>query len=235
MRNRAFTLIELLIVVAIIAILAAIAMPNFLEAQVRAKVSRGRSDMRSMATALEAYCVDANAYPQCHTYGIANGGDQSPRIPVLERLSTPVAYIGNALTRDVFVIRGRHSASTAVALAVATPVPVAADDAVAKSNSFIYQSWNSEQRATVSTGWYEPKKVTARAWTLHSAGPDCCYHNLGGVLSNEREIDGPILLIYDPTNGTVSFGSLYRAGGSAGSSAGYAAGAGLLKAIETAR
>jgi prepilin-type N-terminal cleavage/methylation domain-containing protein len=46
----AFTLIELLIVVAIIAILAAIAVPNFLEAQVRSKVSRAKADMRSIAT-----------------------------------------------------------------------------------------------------------------------------------------------------------------------------------------
>ena len=59
----AFTLIELLIVVAIIAILAAIAVPNFLEAQVRAKVSRTISDMRTLNTAIEAYAVDFNLHP----------------------------------------------------------------------------------------------------------------------------------------------------------------------------
>ncbi|HBF35528.1 TPA: hypothetical protein DDW35_13275 [Candidatus Sumerlaeota bacterium] len=62
--KKAFTLIELLIVVAIIAILAAIAVPNFLEAQVRAKISRAHSDMRSLATAIEAYSVDNKSrYP----------------------------------------------------------------------------------------------------------------------------------------------------------------------------
>ena len=63
MKRSAFTLIELLIVVAIIAILAAIAVPNFLEAQVRSKVSRVKTDMRSLATAIEAYRLDHNVYP----------------------------------------------------------------------------------------------------------------------------------------------------------------------------
>ena len=57
-------LLVYLVVGVIIAILAAISVPNFLEAQIRSKVSRAESDMRSLATALEAYVVDNNAYPQ---------------------------------------------------------------------------------------------------------------------------------------------------------------------------
>jgi prepilin-type N-terminal cleavage/methylation domain-containing protein len=47
-----FTLIELLIVVGIIAILVAIAVPNFLEALTRSNVARCKADMRSLTTAI---------------------------------------------------------------------------------------------------------------------------------------------------------------------------------------
>ena len=72
-KQGAFTLIELLIVVAIIAILAAIAVPNFLEAQTRAKVSRAKSDMRTLATALESYYVDNNNYAPSAPVDAENG------------------------------------------------------------------------------------------------------------------------------------------------------------------
>ena len=61
-KQKGFTLIELLIVVAIIGILAAIAIPNLLTAMQRSKQKRTMADMRSIATAWEAYSTDNNAY-----------------------------------------------------------------------------------------------------------------------------------------------------------------------------
>ncbi len=115
--TRAFTLIELLIVVATIAILAASAVPNFLEAQTRAKVSRTLTDMRSMATAMESYVIDHNKYVPMHfpsgqseVWGITVGGDVTidmrygtlnPRILRFVPLTTPVSYITTP-PQDVF-------------------------------------------------------------------------------------------------------------------------------------
>jgi len=236
---KGFTLIELLIVVAIIAILAAIAVPNFLEAQTRSKVSRTKADMRSASTAMESYAVDNNAYPLCHTFGIAgsefgwdptNPSPTSQNAGILEHLSTPVAYMTQALVRDPFSVMFRYSASTAAALAASTKVSVPGTDAAGRLNSYIYQSWDGNDRRLVPGGITTPP---ARAWLLHSAGPDSAYHNLGGVLAQDYVIDGPILLMYDPTNGTISFGSIYRTGGNFyGNTTGYAAGSGLQAATQ---
>jgi type IV pilus assembly protein PilA len=62
-KRRGFTLIELMVVIAIIIILAAIAIPNYLNMTKRAKNSRLASDMATLATALETYKTDWGQYP----------------------------------------------------------------------------------------------------------------------------------------------------------------------------
>ena len=84
--KKAFTLIELLIVVAIIAILAAIAVPNFLEAQTRAKISRVKNDFRTLKTGMEAYRVDNNDY-------ILDSGGPEAEDRAYKMLTTPIAYM----------------------------------------------------------------------------------------------------------------------------------------------
>jgi len=61
-RNEGFTLIELMIVIAIIGILAAIAIPQFSAYRQRSYNSSANADLRNAATAQEAYYVDTMRY-----------------------------------------------------------------------------------------------------------------------------------------------------------------------------
>jgi len=197
-RIRAFTLIELLIVVAIIAILAAIAVPNFLEAQVRSKVSRAKADMRSLATAFEAYRVDSSGYPEYAVVKLPSFDIEDPALAYgqdyFEHLSrfpgtsitTPVAYITSIQPDPFMDNRGIG------------PEPQAFD--------FSYR--NSRQTDRIFTGdraaepWLGPGGANLLRdwgeWRLVSAGAD-----------GQRN-DIKFSIFYDPTNGTVSRGDIVR-------------------------
>lgn len=185
--SKAFTLIELLIVVAIIAILAAIAVPNFLDAQTRAKVSRARSDFRTLATGLEAYRVDANRYPP-HGERLENGTVNFPAsaagIATVEflnpaSLTTPVAYL-TSTPRDIF----------------------SAPNVEPPLDSYGYIESRLGAEILRGNGLIDSANgivPTYGGWRIYSGGPD---------LDKGRDIK--LNVLYDPTNGTISNGDLVR-------------------------
>ena len=59
-RNAGFTLVEIMIVVAIIALLAAIAVPGFLRARKRSQASRIINDLRLIDSAVDQYAIETN-------------------------------------------------------------------------------------------------------------------------------------------------------------------------------
>jgi len=266
MKNqRGFTLIELLIVIAIIAILALIAIPNFLEAQTRAKVARAQSDMRSLATALEAYIVDYKVPPAVwvgsgtglvdpvwvgsHYYYIYRAR-YSPFL--LGPLLKPVAYI-TSLPPDVFQERNLDQ----VKADGATPVFDQQDflyDSKKKGKIMTYtyemaptafRAWNmrmgthnyifNENCETHDKNWREANGPAD--WMLISCGPDRDFWSgyraeYNDPIFNGRwepptftppsgvpaPIEGCRMLVpwplgcYDPTNGSISWGSIRRTG-----------------------
>ncbi|HVA28197.1 MAG TPA: prepilin-type N-terminal cleavage/methylation domain-containing protein [Candidatus Baltobacteraceae bacterium] len=93
--ERGFTLIEMMIVVAIIAILVAILVPNFMRARAQAQTAACEANLKEIATALELYQTDHQAYPDVTTLtnvtnAEANLGPYLRQTPI-----DPVAPNGN--------------------------------------------------------------------------------------------------------------------------------------------
>lgn len=185
----AFTLIELLIVVAIIGILAAIAVPNFLNAQVRAKVAGAQADMRNLGTAIESYRMDNNNPPRTYTLGCYTGtcqGVQMSRYQRLCMLTTPVAYM-SSVPADKF--------NTAIL----------ADSSTEPLNTYPY--WEPKMadgyRTPAGLGRHFKDQAHPNGqWALMSFGPDGDFEAAGGG----------DLAPYEASNGLNSNGDIMRFG-----------------------
>lgn len=196
--KRAFTLIELLIVVAIIAILAAIAVPNFLEAQVRAKVSRVKADQRSLGLALECYALDNNG--------------KYPKILLPEFLTTPIAYM-STLPQDAFHGDDLRQKTRNTFLYVTLQKPAAGWRAENLYLDYYASNWPylSPRPARIPDYLGQPVAM----WELKSTGP-----NRNSKMTNNPSASLPgyinpgddFSLAYDSTNGTISNGDICRYG-----------------------
>lgn len=103
-RNGGFTLLELLVVMALIGILMAIAVPQYEEYRRRAFDARARSDLYSAAMAQEAHFLDQEEYLSCENDGCAS-------LPGLARLSAGVTLSMTA-SETGFTGSAEHSGGT---------------------------------------------------------------------------------------------------------------------------
>ena len=80
-KKRGFTLIELMIVIALIGILAAIALPNFMRARFKGYHAGCLQNERNIRTALESYAADHNGrYPSAINVLVSGAGTAYPWI-----------------------------------------------------------------------------------------------------------------------------------------------------------
>jgi RNA polymerase sigma-B factor len=113
--QRGFTLLELMIVVAIVAILAGILMPNFFHARAQAAISACESNIRSIMMAAELYYSDNQTYPGSGNAGPQKVGSdvfppgnpyltQTPRDPGAANPSDPYTFTPPAVENGPYQI-----------------------------------------------------------------------------------------------------------------------------------
>lgn len=192
-RTSAFTLIELLIVVAIIAILALIVFVNFQGAMVKTRVARSQADIRSMESALMSYRADWNfALPP--TVDI-EPTDRHLYIPPthftkIPFLTTPVNYLGGISKNSPF----------------------------SSFHGYYFYNWqalaNLNDKKAVTFFWDNVNNPERALWMISTLGPNTLEYPYSQVEYPGGDIAGTVLVFYnfDPTNGLFSRGIIQRHG-----------------------
>jgi prepilin-type N-terminal cleavage/methylation domain-containing protein len=205
---RAFTLIELLIVIGILSLLSGLAVPTYMESLTRARVSKSKSDLRMFALGVESYFIDNAKYPIPDDFNgvpiLEDVYDIDPldtRIPI--SLTTPISYLGSLL-----------------------------DDPFKKDGPFERRLYYLRTRdyfdGALGTGAFEdhvvdmvgPAGLLQIQYLILSRGPDQDREKPVGYtwpgISEPDTAPGEGLALYDPTNGTLSSGDIVYFGAGIG-------------------
>ena len=95
-KKKGFTLVELMVVIIILAVLTAIAIPSYMALRNRARVAAAQSEMKNIATALELYMADLEAYPPTTFAAMeaaVEAGGYMVDVPALDPWSNGYTYV----------------------------------------------------------------------------------------------------------------------------------------------
>jgi type IV pilus assembly protein PilE len=152
-----FTLIEVMITVAVVAILAAVALPNYFDYVTRSRLVEAKTSLVDMRTRLEQYFLDNRAYPKSKDKCVT-----ADKTPASDEIRLPPDAISDSKNKYFKVECTTMTTTTYTVTATGT----------GSMDGFVFTVNEANERATtgVKTGWAKPNPNTC--WAGRKNG-DC--------------------------------------------------------------
>ena len=182
MKKNGFTLIEFLIIIAVVGILSAISIPQYINSQVRSKVAKVKAEQKIIGIGLEAYAVDWDVYPADTLAGWP--------FYISNNITTPIPYITEDIQFDPFPSSGWSTHSVVQRY---------------RFKNLGYNTYSHNWEPTKPANFSDREFLGK--WVIYSEGPWGKLAIPNGFSDGAVEGDW-LWLPYNPTNGTISHGNI---------------------------